>query len=114
MKPNPKIILFSVALSALLGYLIYSLADGGHPLLLTLLSAFSFLVISVLGFGLKVENSHANVNAKVLALVFYIVALIAAIVLALTGASVPAIIIATSIILLFYLLSLYVIPKNGV
>ena len=86
MKPNPVLILFSVALSVLFGYLVYSIAKADGLILLSILSTISFLVISVSGFGLKVENSHANANAKVLASVFFAVALIVAIILGLSCA----------------------------
>ena len=106
--------MFSIALSALFGYLVYSIAKGNGAILLSVLSTISFLVISASGFGLKVENNHANANAKVLASVFFVVALIVAIILGLSRARTPAIIIATSTILLLYLLVLYILPKKRI
>lgn len=114
MKPNPVLIFFSIALSALLGYLVYSIAKGDNIILLSVLSTLSFLVISISGFGFKVDNSHANANTKVLASVFFAVALIVAIILGLSWAETPAIIIATSIVLLLYLLVLYILPKKRI
>ncbi len=114
MKLNPVLILFSIAFSALFGYLVYSITQGEGVILLSVLSTISFLVISISGFGLKIENNHANANAKVLASVFFAIALIVAIILGLSRARTTAIIIATSIVLLLYLLVLYVLPKKGI
>lgn len=114
MKVNPMMTVFSVAISALLTYIVYSVCDGENWLLLSILSGVSFLIILFSGIGLKYSPDNANANIKILATVFAVVSFAVNITLALTPASQTVIIIVTSVLMLTYLLILYLLPKSGI
>ncbi len=116
MKIQPVITLFSVAISAILGYIVYSVGDTGNAnlALLSILSAVSFWVILFSGIGIQYETTGSNANIKVLSVSTTIVAFIIDMVLSILSSGRNTVILVTAIILVVYLLILYLITKSDI
>lgn len=114
MKVQPVMTMFSVAISALLGYVIYCVCDDGDSrMLLSILSGVSILLILFSGTGIKYyANSDASI--KILSTVFAVISFGSGLILSFTAAKTAAIIITSSAIMLIYLLIFYLIPKSNV
>ncbi|GEM_PF-3202898 len=114
MKINFILSAFSVALAALMAYVIYTISIGDNGVLLTIISGISFFLILFSGIGIKYHNGHSNANIKVLSSVSFIIALISGITMARILAEQSTIIIVSALVFLLYFLVLYLIPKSGV
>ena len=116
MKIQPILTVFSIAISALFGYIVYSICGDGYAdtQLLTILSAASAFLILFSGIGLKYGNPKSNTNIKVLSAVFSVISFVASLVMSFVSAGEAAIIIVSAAIVLIYLLILYLIPKSGI
>lgn len=116
MKIKPILTLFSIAISALIGYIIYSICDDENTnmMLLTIGSAVTLFVILFSGIGVEYNNNGSNANIKITSVVFTIVSIVATLILTFSVAGQSAIIIVLFSILLIYLLILYLLPKSKI
>ena len=110
MKLQPVLTIFSVAISALLGYVIYSTCcdDNTNMLLLTILSSISIFLILFSGTGLK-YNANSDTSIKILSVIFAVISFAASLVMSFTTAGQATIIIVSSTIILTYLLIFYLL-----
>ena len=115
MKLQPVLTIFSVAISVLLGYVVYSAGseDNANMLLLSILSGISIFLILFSGTGLKFKaNSDASI--KILSVIFAVISFAASLVMSFTAAGQATVIIVSSAVILTYLLIFYLLPKSGV
>lgn len=115
MKLQLVLTIFSVAISLLSGYIVYSVCGDGNAnmMLLSILCGISLLLILFSGTGVK-YNANSDSSIKILSVIFAVISFAVSLVMSFTSAGQATIIIALSAIVLTYLTIFYLIPKSKV
>lgn len=108
MKINIIPSVIAIALAALLGYAVYSVAgDNPNNETAFAVSGSCFFICFLLGFGVSYEDSRKGVSLHVLSVISAIIMAISQFAFAYYGINFSPYIIANGVILLLYLLVFY-------
>lgn len=104
MKANVFLFVLSVAVSALLGYLVYSVAGvDPNALLAGLFSTLCFICTLIPAFGFRYKTHALSVNLRTLSIVAFVIMLFFHIAFAAIVIKMPYYLIVNGIILCLYL-----------
>lgn len=101
----------AVAISALLGYALYSWCDNENGVLLSVGGGLVFAITLIYALGIKVEGVRSMVNSKITSWIFFAIFLILNVVFAKIDFKVSTFIIINGIILLVFILIVYSLLK---
>lgn len=108
MKINIIPSVIAIALAALLGYAVYSVAgDNPNKETAFAVSGVCFLICFLLGFGVSYEDSRKGISLNILSLISAIIMAISQFCFACYGINFRPYIIVNGVILLLYLLVFY-------
>ena len=112
MKMNVFLTILGIAISCLVGYLVYYTANGSdNSIACGVISSLSFTITLVPAIGFKYESTRLGINARVLALVFFTIFVVEHFCAALFGLSMPVYISFTGICAAVYLAIMYKISQ---
>lgn len=108
MKVNVFLTLLSIALSALIGYLAFNVADGKeNDVICGIGSTICFLATLIPTIGLQYDTSRLGVNLRIFSALCFLVFLISHFCFARFGVTMPYYVICNGIILIIYLVVFY-------
>ena len=108
MKANAFLLLISVVLAALLGYLTYNIAEGkDNDIVCGIVSTICFLTTLAPMFGIQYDSSKVGINIRALSISFFLAFIVSHFCFAALGINLPYYIIINGIILTIYLAIVY-------
>lgn len=112
MKLSVIYTIFSVALSALLGYGSYSLCDSDNRLLIAIGTFVMLAVISIVNFALKLPEGRTVVMLRIVAGIFLTIALVSSLIFSLITSGNATYIITNGFIMLVFLMIIVGIARE--
>lgn len=113
MKINTVLTLITLVISALLGFLVYSIADNdSHAILAGIFSTICFGIPLILGLCVSYNTSAIIVNIRTLSLVFLVTMLVSHFYYASRGVTMPSYIVTNGIFICIYAAIVYAIVKS--
>ena len=108
MKPNYVMMVIAVCMSALLGYLVFTVAEGKeNAVLCGIIATICFAGSMIPMYGLKCDDARIGVNMRVMATMFFIIFLISQFAFAIFGVKMPYYLIVNGLLLLFFIGAVY-------
>lgn len=108
MKPNIILLLISICLAALLGYLAYAVADpDAHSVLCGIASGVCFAGVLVPLMGMNYDDGRLATNLRTFAGLFFVVFLVCHFCFAAFGVAMPYYPVVSGILLLIFLAVFY-------
>ena len=108
MKANIFLVIISIALATLIGYLAFNIADGKeHSDVCGLGSTICFVATLIPMIGLHYDSGRLGVNIRVCSALFFVMFLISHFCFATFGINIPYYIIINGIVLIVYLAIFY-------
>lgn len=114
MKINPVLTAISILLTAVLTYMVYSLASDSEEYII-LLCVMSFIGIGTTlttGIAVTAETTGSSVNIKLISFLATAIIFVANILFAIFGVSKNALIIIDALVLILFVLLIYIFPKR--
>lgn len=110
MKANFFLIILSIALAMLLGYLAFNIAEGKeYDIVCGVISSISFIATLLPIMGIDFDNKRISINIKLLSCIFFVFSIIINFCFAFFKLIMPYYIIVNGIILIVFL---YVFHKT--